>query len=284
MKELEYEPLVSIMMPVFNGENLISASLLSLLNQKYKNWECIIVNDGSTDNTLNIINEFREKDRRFKIINLQKNKGRAYARQTALDASKGKYVAMLDAEDLYHPDKLSCQVKFMEENTEISLISSSMLAFGLNTKQVRKEGYRKDEISQFNGENVPIHASSLLRKDLIKNIKYPFNLKLGEDSIFLSSYLKNNTIFYKTSQVLYYYSEFNSVTRRKILKTDITLFRYFIKQKQLKQVIVFFPKIMAKCLLLPFLSTHYILKRRGSEPNESEVKEFEKHIIPLINK
>ena len=101
-------PLVSIMMPVFNGLPLIKASIESLLSQTYTNWECIIIDDGSNDGTSEYVDQLN--DVRFKVFH-QENKGRPIARQRALDNANGKYLGMLDAGDLYHPEKLQRQVK-----------------------------------------------------------------------------------------------------------------------------------------------------------------------------
>ena len=76
------EPLVSVVMPVFNGSSTIRLALSSLVYQEYKNWECIIVNDGSTDDTINIIESFG--DPRIKLTNLDKNRGRGFARDIAI--------------------------------------------------------------------------------------------------------------------------------------------------------------------------------------------------------
>lgn len=120
--------MVSVMMPVYNGLPMIKASVTSLLNQTYTDWECIIVDDGSTDGTSEFLDTLT--DSRFKVVHLHNNSGRAIARQTALDAAHGEFIAMLDADDLYHPDKLKRQVDFLINHPEISLVSSAICSFG----------------------------------------------------------------------------------------------------------------------------------------------------------
>lgn len=111
MKEL-----VSIITPTFNAEKYIRDTLHSVLNQSYKNWEMILIDDASTDKTLQIINDFAEKDTRFKVSQLTKNSGNGYARNVALEKATGKYIAFLDADDLWFPKKLEKQIQFLKSN------------------------------------------------------------------------------------------------------------------------------------------------------------------------
>ena len=91
MSEKNKGPLVTIMMPVFNGLKLIHASIASLLAQTYSNWECIIVDDGSTDGTSEYLDSLQ--DIRFRVVHFKENLGRPFARQKALELANGKYLA-----------------------------------------------------------------------------------------------------------------------------------------------------------------------------------------------
>ena len=113
MKE---EQLVSIIVPVYNSEKFINDTIQTVKEQMYKNWELLLVNDCSTDNSENIIKKYVKKDNRIKLINLEKNSGAAIARNTGIESAKGKYIAFLDADDLWKNEKLEKQIKFMEEN------------------------------------------------------------------------------------------------------------------------------------------------------------------------
>ena len=108
------KPLVSVNMVSFNSEKYIAESIQSILNQTYKNFELIIVNDGSTDNTLLEINNFN--DSRIVIINNRKNFGIPYSRNIALRASNGKYVAIQDSDDVSLKERLHIQVNYLESN------------------------------------------------------------------------------------------------------------------------------------------------------------------------
>lgn len=108
--------LVSIITPSYNSSKFIKDCVASVFSQTYKNWEMIIVDDCSKDNSKEIISELSTKDKRIKPIFLAKNVGAAEARNTAIRQSKGKYVAFLDSDDLWNPKKLEKQLSFMYEN------------------------------------------------------------------------------------------------------------------------------------------------------------------------
>lgn len=107
--------LVSIITPSYNSSLFIGETIKSVLNQTYKNWEMIIVDDCSTDNSVEIINEYLEKDKRIKLLINQKNKGAAETRNEALKIAKGRFIAFLDSDDLWSFEKLECQLQFMKD-------------------------------------------------------------------------------------------------------------------------------------------------------------------------
>jgi len=106
--------LVSIIMPSYNTEKFIVDTINSVLNQTYKNWELIIVDDCSTDNTMNVLKQF--KDNRIIIYQNDNNSGAAISRNKALREAKGKWISFLDSDDLWCPEKLEKQIRFMEDN------------------------------------------------------------------------------------------------------------------------------------------------------------------------
>ena len=97
---------VSIITPTFNSERFIAETILSVQAQTYQDWEMLIVDDGSTDKTLEIISSFQENDSRIKIFKNETNRGSAYSRNIALQNAKGKWIAFLDSDDIWHPEKL----------------------------------------------------------------------------------------------------------------------------------------------------------------------------------
>ena len=108
--------LVSIIIPTYNTEKFIGATLQSVQNQTYQNWEMILVDDASTDDTVKIIEDFAANDQRLKLSVLPKNSGNGFARNVALEKATGKYIAYLDADDLWFPLKLEKQLQFLKAN------------------------------------------------------------------------------------------------------------------------------------------------------------------------
>lgn len=108
--------LVSIVTPVYNCEDYIGETIESVLAQTYTNWEMLLVDDCSPDNSEAIIKEYQENDQRIKYIKLPENGGAAVARNRALAEAKGRYIAYLDADDLWLPEKLERQLAFLEAN------------------------------------------------------------------------------------------------------------------------------------------------------------------------
>ncbi|KRD11352.1 glycosyl transferase [Flavobacterium sp. Root901] len=108
--------LVSIIVPTYNTEKFITETIQSVQNQSYKNWEMILADDDSTDKTVAIVEEFAQNDNRIKLFKLPKNRGNGFARNAALEKATGKYIAYLDADDLWFPEKLEKQIQFLKAN------------------------------------------------------------------------------------------------------------------------------------------------------------------------
>jgi glycosyltransferase involved in cell wall biosynthesis len=109
-------PLVSIIVPTYNSEKFIIDTIQSVQNQSYKNWEVILVDDCSSDNTVAMIIEMVEKDNRIQVFRLNKNLGTGVARNKGISNANGRYIAFLDADDLWKSDKLQKQIDFLTEH------------------------------------------------------------------------------------------------------------------------------------------------------------------------
>ncbi|WP_128755814.1 glycosyltransferase family 2 protein [Bacillus sp. LL01] len=130
--------LVSIVTPTYNASKYILDTIRSVQAQTHTNWEMLIVDDCSKDNTKDIIREKMKGDSRIKLIELWKNGGPAHARNTAINASEGEYVAFLDSDDLWHPSKLERQLIFMKKHDS---------AFSYTAYRIMKEdGERTDVV------------------------------------------------------------------------------------------------------------------------------------------
>lgn len=272
-------PLISIMMPVYNGLPLLKASIASLQNQTYSNWECIIVDDGSTDGTSSYLDSL--KDSRFRIIHFSQNQGRPIARQKALDEVKGYYVAMLDAEDIYHPCKLEKQLEMFETHPELDLVGSNVCSFGTQIDILYKRNITEGRIRKFDGVYFPVHAASMLKASKAKQIKYNSQLKLGQDRDFLEKYLQGS-LFMELTDILYYYSELDSVSKHKIRKTYKLLLVKYLRTGNIKMTLAYLMKYVYSVVVFPGLSIEKILQRRGVALNVEETLFYKRYCYELI--
>jgi teichuronic acid biosynthesis glycosyltransferase TuaG len=109
-------PLISIVTPCYNSARFIAQTIESVIAQTYQNWEMIIVDDCSTDESYTIALEYAAKDTRIKVCQMEQNSGAALARNKAIRISHGEYLAFLDSDDVWLPEKLEKQLHFMQEN------------------------------------------------------------------------------------------------------------------------------------------------------------------------
>lgn len=143
-------PLVTIAIPVFNSEKYLEETLQSVVDQDYPFWECILVDDGSTDRSLHIIRSFTQIDDRFKSYQRNRElKGVSVCRNIAIEASKGDYLIFLDSDDLLHQECLSKRVSFMKEYPELDFAVFQMQAFGRKSFPVtlQSDDYLKSFLS-----------------------------------------------------------------------------------------------------------------------------------------
>ena len=123
IRVLDYK--VSIITPSYNSERYISETIDSVINQTYENWEMLIIDDSSTDNSINIISDYCSSENRIKLIKLEENGGAAVARNRGIKEAEGRFIAFLDSDDLWHPEKLEKQLE--KKNEEV--LESAMRVF-----------------------------------------------------------------------------------------------------------------------------------------------------------
>ena len=121
---MNHTPLVSIITPCYNADKYIEATIKSVLSQTYKNWEMVIVEDASSDNSFDVISQYVEKDNRIKLIQNSSNIGAASSRNKAIEYASGKYIAFLDSDDIWFSDKLEKQIMLMKNDNIIMSYSA----------------------------------------------------------------------------------------------------------------------------------------------------------------
>lgn len=167
---------VSIIMPCFNSETFIEESIKSVINQTYADWELLICDDDSDDNSKSIIKSYQNVDTRIRLITNHYSKGAPGARNSCLDMAKGRYIAFLDSDDIWLPEKLNKQLNFMDEKKSSFSFSyyQTMNEEGIIEgvyKSPRVVGIEKMLLSNFIGCLTAIYDSQVLGKFYQPEIK-----------------------------------------------------------------------------------------------------------------
>lgn len=234
--------LVSIITPAYNAENYIEETIDSVISQTYKNWEMIIVNDNSIDNTGNIIDSYAKKYNQIKVIHLLENKGVAFARNTAISHSKVRYIAFLDADDVWVENKLEIQVNFMIERDAV-LSYSHYSTFSGNTndrKKIVKAPYimKKSDILK----NTSIGCLTvMIDKSKVNEIHVP-DVSHSEDQCTWISVLDDKYIAYGIDEILAFYRvSINSLSGNKLksAKKQWDVYRNYHKLSWSKSIYYF---------------------------------------------
>ena len=196
------KPLISIIVPCYNQSQYMRETLDCLKKQTIKDWECVIVNDGSTDNTLEIAKEYVKSDNRYVLVD-KPNGGLADARNAGIKASHGKYILPLDSDDLIAPTYAEKAVKYMEEHPETTLVYCKAKYFGDRDEEWNLPEYDFDKLLFGN----QIFCSCVYRRrDYDRTDGYNTNMKHGlEDWNFLLSLLNKESKVYRIPEILFFY-------------------------------------------------------------------------------
>jgi glycosyltransferase involved in cell wall biosynthesis len=160
---------VSVIIPAYNAGLFLRETLLSVFDQTYKDFEMIVIDDGSTDNTSMILDELRQKVKSIK----QSNRGPSAARNAGVNLAQGKYLVFLDSDDLMLPGMLSEQVKYLEAHPELSLVYSNGYRF-----RVDKNGEETRELMTKTGEIIPLTPQSNPSEMIIPRNLFPIDVAM----------------------------------------------------------------------------------------------------------
>ncbi len=178
------KPEISVIMSVYNGETYLKEAVESVINQTFKNWELIIINDCSTDSTDKILADFSRMDERIKVYTNEVNLKLPSSLNKAISLSCGKYIARMDADDICLPDRFMKQYKFMEENSDIALSSCRFMTVKNGVYASGGAGGRCDNEALkalLLVANPILHPGVIARAEVIKNINYDTTLTCTED-------------------------------------------------------------------------------------------------------
>ncbi len=172
--------LISVLLPVFNSEKYISESIQSILDQTYTNFELLILDDGSTDNTLLIINEFQ--DDRIRIFTSDKNNGIVYQLNKGIENSKGEFIARMDADDISHPKRFEKHIEFLNSQPKIDVLGTFAKKMGDEVGLIEYQYNKPGQISfLLNFYCYMLHPTVMMRNRIFSKFKYSSDYPLAED-------------------------------------------------------------------------------------------------------
>lgn len=218
--------LVSIIMPSWNTGRFIAESIQSVLNQTYTNWELLIVDDCSTDNTDDVVASFQ--DERIRYFHNAKNSGAALTRNRAMQEAQGEWIAFLDSDDLWMPDKLEKQLTWMEENghcfscTAYEQIDEEGASLHRVIKTVRKTDYNRLLLDCPVGNSTVMYSVKKMGKFEVPNIR-----KRNDDALWLQMLKKEKYIWGMPDVLMQYRIRKNSISSNKfsVVKYHWILYR-----------------------------------------------------------
>lgn len=209
--------LVSIITPTYNCGKFISETIESVLQQTYTNWEMIIVDDCSIDNTREIVSQYLPKDNRIKYYFLETNVGAAMARNEAMQHARGKYMAFLDSDDLWENDKLEKQIIFMEKNhysftcTSYEQINEDSISLNKIIKVKTKTNYNDVLLTCPIGNSSVMYNVEKMGKFVVPNIR-----KRNDDALWLQMLKKEEYIYGMNDLLMRYRIRSNSISSNKL--------------------------------------------------------------------
>ncbi len=270
-------PLITVLMPVYNAEKHIEETIKSILNQTYKEFELLLIDDGCTDNTIKIIK--KNRDERIKIIKNEKNIGLTKSLNKGIRLAKGKYIARMDSDDIMFKNRLKKQIEVLEKEKEIALVGSRAIFFYDDLKFIKKKSKKFKSQSEIRTEllfsNPIIHPSVMIRKSVLlkNNIFYDEALTNSQDHGLWVDLLLDNSFFILNETLINY----------RITATGVTAITKD-KKKEPKKII--YSKLFKK-LNISFtdeeLGIHYEIDRMyGLKNYKYSLKEKEKWLSKLL--
>ncbi|WP_394172281.1 glycosyltransferase family 2 protein [Thalassotalea litorea] len=278
------ERLVTIGVPFFNPGVFFKPAIESILGQTYNNFELILIDDGSTDSALEIATAFN--DSRIKVISDGHNLGLPARLNQIVELAKGEFVARMDADDLIQPNRIEKQVRFLEKNVDIDIVSTGICTIDNQNKVVayrmpsNKSTQNCTLVDGVFGKTGIAHATIVARKSWCLRNNYDENARLMEDyQLWIDSLIKNDLKVGFINEPLYYYREESSIHYSKLIKAysnqiDIVKDKYshlIPFSKIIRFYIVMRIKMLVTYVLKTFNISHFLLNIRNRKTVNSDV-------------
>ncbi len=214
------QPTVSVIMGVYNAEQFLHKAITSILEQTYTDFEFLIMNDGSTDNTEKILQKFKKDDRRISILS-QPNQGLAKSLNILIKEASGRYIARMDADDISPPDRLELQVEYLDNHLECAFVAGGCLIIdeddlAIGGKILRNDPEKLKKIL-FSGKRNPFtHGLIMFRKKHLDELNLVYRFRYSQDFDLLLRLATRHPIG-AIENVLYLYREGSSLQGNFIL-------------------------------------------------------------------
>lgn len=211
--------LISVGIPFYNAEKYLAFAIQSVIAQSYENWELILIDDGSSDNSLEIAQDFALKDARIRVICDGKNRKLPYRLNQLILESKGDFIARMDADDIMHPDRLKTQLNFLLKNDYVDLVSAGLVSIDDRNKVCGFRGVNSLTTQLSSRFKFPIvHPTVMARKEWYVRNLYSLNYPRAEDfELWCRAYKNNDLKIAILPDLLLFYREFGNITISKIL-------------------------------------------------------------------
>lgn len=209
---MKKQPLISILMPVYNAGFFVSEAIESINSQTYKNWELVCVDDGSNDDSLIILKKYARLDKRIKILKNRVNKGISYSLNRAIAIAKGEYLCRMDADDISLPNRLEKQMEFLKKNPKVVACGGQVEMIDNKGKLIGRKYFPVDSKGCYKMifKMVPIqHAALMIRANIMKKYRYLEDVSTSED-VDLIFYLISKGQINNTKDFIYQYRKADS--------------------------------------------------------------------------
>lgn len=218
------DTLVTIVIPVYNAEPYLKFAIQSVVNQTYRGWTMCLINDGSIDDSLTVIQEYAAKDTRIKLINDGQNLGLISRLNQSILMCDTKYYARMDADDIMYATRIKEQVDFMESHPEIDVCGTSIMTIDAQNNIIGS-GYGSGRATEL------YHPTIMGKTDWFKANQYAkWALRAEDKELWLRTISKSN--FYCIAKPLFFYREYGVTSFKKYLLTQKTMIRIARRYKQ----------------------------------------------------
>ncbi|MEH6668009.1 glycosyltransferase family 2 protein [Psychrobacter immobilis] len=265
---------ISIGIPIYNAEAYLATAIKSIWAQTHELWELILIDDGSTDNSLAIAKQFEKIDSRIRVISDGSNKKLPARLNQLIDESKYDYIARMDADDLIHPDRLAIQISFLKDNPSYDLVSTGVVSIDAQNK-VYGCRHVDDLYAKFESVETAypiVHASILAKKSWYERNRYNENYPRSEDyDLWCRAISKQDLRLAVLPDLLYYYREEGNLSLAKIVRSYKDSLTTYSEYK--KTNIVDSAKLEAKVGAVRLLDSLGLLQKIANKRNKITMSE-----------